>query len=206
MTRALAALVLFTTTAFAQELPQPGGPFHVGRASFSAIDRSRPEPFTDDPADHRQLLFEVWYPTGAKSGTIAPYLDVLAADELFRRSYSFVGIEHVVATRAHGIAGAPLSSARRRYPLILFSHGLGSVAGLYSTLLENLASHGYVVAGINHPYFSAAMRLPDGRVVKNESRRPWPGADATPEQQAELIRIREAEAIVQAQDLRFALD
>jgi hypothetical protein len=36
---------------------------------------------------------------------------------------------------------------------------------MYSTQLEELASHGYVIAAINHAYGAAATVFPDGRVV-----------------------------------------
>jgi hypothetical protein len=43
-------------------LPAPTGPQAVGRTGFEWIDRSRDEPFTDDPADHRELVIWMWYP------------------------------------------------------------------------------------------------------------------------------------------------
>jgi dienelactone hydrolase len=152
------------------------------------------------------VVAHAWYPAERSAAPPAPYVDRIEDTDLFRRSYGFVGFDRIRRVRTHAVDGARLADAHRRYPVILFSHGLGSVSALYSTFHENLASHGYVVVGVDHPYFSAAMRLPDGRVVMNESRRPWPGPGATAEQQAELVRIRDEEAVVQAQDLRFVLD
>jgi hypothetical protein len=75
-------------------LPKPTGPYRVGRASCHGIDSSRPETFTEDPSDHRQVLFHIWYPAEPNSGTVAPYIDSLPDDEVFR--YSFVGIERLM--------------------------------------------------------------------------------------------------------------
>jgi pimeloyl-ACP methyl ester carboxylesterase len=175
-------------------LPAPTGPYRVGRASFYRVDTSRPEPFTADTADHRQVIFHIWYPAGKTGGTVAPYIDVLPDNEIFRKSYSFVGMEQLVKTRSHAFIGVRVSGARKNYPVIIFSHGLGAVSALYATILENLASHGYIVVGVDSPFFSSAIRLPDGRIVKNESQRNrQPGA-------------REDEAVVQAQDLVFVLN
>jgi predicted dienelactone hydrolase len=177
-------------------LPAPTGPHRVGRVSFHRIDTSRPEPFTEDSTDNRQVLFHIWYPAEPAGGSAAPYIDLLPDNETFRtsRAYSIVGIERLVKTRSHSFAGVTISGAQRRHPVIIFSHGLGTVSALYATLLENLASHGYVVVGVDSPFFSSALRLPDGRIVKNQS-------------QSDLRKgAREEEAVIQAQDLIFVLN
>ncbi|MFZ0061972.1 MAG: hypothetical protein WAL47_08030 [Pyrinomonadaceae bacterium] len=124
-------------------LPTPTGSYRVGRASFHRIDTSRPEPFTEDPSDHREVLFQIWYPAEPAGGTVAPYVDSLPDDEVFR--YAFVGIEPLMKTRSHAFTRVKVSGAKKRYPVIIFSHGLGRVAAHYTAFLENLASHGYIV-------------------------------------------------------------
>jgi predicted dienelactone hydrolase len=173
-------------------LPAPTGPYRVGRASFVRTDVSRPETVTDDPADKREVLFQIWYPAERTGGTVAPYLDQIPDDEVFR--YAFVGIDGLMRTRSHAFTGVKISSARRRYPVIMFSHGLGRVSAHYTTFLENLASHGYVVVGVDSPFFSSAVQMPDGRVIQNKSQR------------NQQRGAREEEAVIQAQDLVFVLD
>jgi predicted dienelactone hydrolase len=174
-------------------LPAPTGSYRVGRASFHRIDTSRPELFTEDTGDHRQILFHIWYPAETAGGSLARYIDLLPDDEVFRKSYSFVGIERLVKTRSHALVGVRVSGARKKYPVVIFSHGLGAVSALYATILENLASHGYIVVGVDSSFFSSAVRLPDGRVIKNESQR------------NRRSGAREEEAVVQAQDIIFVL-
>jgi predicted dienelactone hydrolase len=175
-------------------LPTPTGPYRVGRVSFHRVDTSRPEPYTADPEDHRQVVFHIWYPAETTGGSDAPYIDLLPDDEIFLKSYSFVGIERLVKTRSHAFTGVGISSVKKQYPVIIFSHGLGAVSALYATILENLASHGYIVVGVDSPFFSSAIRLPDGRIVRNESQR------------NRRTGAREEEAVVQAQDLIFVLN
>lgn len=170
-------------------LPTPTGSYRVGRASFHRIDASRPETITADPTDHRQVLFHIWYPAEPTGGAVASYIDRLPDDEVVRRSYSFVGIENAMKTRSHAFTGARVSGAEKRYPVIVFSHGLGRVSAHYTTFLENLASHGYIVVGVDSPFFSSAFKMPDGRIIKNESQR------------NQRKGAREEEAVVQAQDL-----
>jgi hypothetical protein len=39
----------------------------------------------------------------------------------------------------------------------------------YSTLAEDLASHGYFVVGVDAPYRTGIVAFPDGRVIKRTS-------------------------------------
>ena len=175
-------------------LPPLTGQYRVGRASFHRTDTSRPETFSDDSSDNRQVLFHIWYPAESNGGSVAPYIDMLPDDEIFVKSYSFVGIERLVRMRSHSFTGVKVSDAKKRYPVIVFSHGLGMVSVLYSAILENLASRGYIVVGVDSPFFSSALKMPDGRIIKNESQR------------NRKKGAREEEAVIQAEDLIFVLD
>ena len=45
----------------------------------------------------------------------------------------------------------PVGASKSPYPLLLFSPGFGNKPSQYLSQLEDLASHGYVVAGLEHP-------------------------------------------------------
>jgi pimeloyl-ACP methyl ester carboxylesterase len=47
--------------------------------------------------------------------------------------------------------------------------GLAALTTNYTSLAEDLASHGYVVVGFDAPYRSIAVVFPDGRVIKRAS-------------------------------------
>lgn len=175
-------------------LPTPTGKYRVGRASFHRTDASRPETFTDDASDHREVLFHIWYPAEATGGTTAQYIDLLPDNEIFVKSYAFVGIERLLRTHSHSLTGVKVSGSKKRYPVVVFSHGLGTVSALYAAILENLASHGYIVVGVDSPFFSAALKMPDGRIIRNQSQR------------NKRKGAREEEAVIQAQDLIFVLN
>ena len=58
----------------------------------------------------------------------------------------------------------PSSTARRRpradrFPVLVFSHGYTGVPSSYTALLEDLASHGYAVLSVVHPYEATAATL-----------------------------------------------
>ena len=49
---------------------------------------------------------------------------------------------------------------------MVLSPGFGDPRATLTGLAENLASHGYVVAGIDHTYESSGVSFPDGRVAE----------------------------------------
>lgn len=70
----------------------------------------------------------------------------------------------------HAYADASVSLAKKSYPVVLFSHGLlGSSADMYSVLLAELASHGYIVIGLDHPYFNWVTLSSDGTAVDSDA-------------------------------------
>jgi dienelactone hydrolase len=148
------------------ELPAPTGPYRVGTTSWRLTDRSRPETFAA-PGEFRQLEVMAWYPAAPGRGVAAPYLreglaEVRPFAKLFGDASAF---DTVAAVRAHGELDAPPAASPRRFPLLIFSHGYTGLPSSYTALLEDLASHGYIVLSIVHPYESTAATLSDGRVV-----------------------------------------
>ncbi len=178
MTKFLSAtallVLLISTTATAQwvvKLPQPTGPYAVGTAYFDFVDGSRPESFTDDPKDHRELLVRVWYPaqsvTGAKPepfwGKDTKEIGALLAQFMRLPKTAF---DDLALVQSHAYTNAPLSKSKAPYPVLVFSHGY--IPGFLSqntAQMEELASHGYVVFSIGHSYETVANIFPDGRVV-----------------------------------------
>lgn len=148
-------------------LPAPTGPHAVGTTAYHWKDSARPETFTNAQDDLRELMVRVWYPAESRPGAQpAPYFlqrrEGVANAERFgspERLFDFV--------HAHAVAEAPLARAEARYPVLLFSPGLGVPPSLYASFLEELASHGYVVVAPSHTYSSGAVVFPEGRVAPN---------------------------------------
>ena len=67
--------------------------------------------------------------------------------------------------RSHAIENAPVAKSPKRFPVVILSHGVGGTSFGYTPLIEELVSHGYVVAAIEHTYAASAVAFPDGRVV-----------------------------------------
>jgi predicted dienelactone hydrolase len=188
-------------------LPAPRGPFPVGRETIHLVDRSRIEPLS---AAHgfREIMMDVWYPATASSRSLAGYIDLARFEaalgdsdmrNLFGSAYQPIKAGHV---RAHAIDGAPFAKTLRHCPLVIFSHGMGTVSRIYTTQFEDLASHGYVVAALTHTYDAALTLFPDGRnIVIEMASRPRRGSS-----EEEQIAYENQRIEWWASDIRFALD
>lgn len=147
------------------EPPAPTGPHLVGTTAWNVTDDARDEAFA--PGTRRQVRVVAWYPAAdGATGERAPYLresgaEVQSFASLIRQPGAFDGL---IASRGHGLVDAAPASGER-CPVLIFSHGYTAIPSSYTTLLEDLASHGYAVLSIVHPYEATAATLADGRVV-----------------------------------------
>ena len=171
-------------------LPAPTGPYRVGTTSLHLVDDSRTDPLAPTPRV-RELMVRLWYPAAASRRPAAAYLTpgVASVSTDFLRAATGVDLPNdLLSFPTHSLQDAPALPGARR-PVVLFSHGFGVSAALNTALHEELASRGYVVAGIDHT-FDCAVEFPDGRVEVQK-----PG-----------LRIDDLLHEVRAADLRFVLD
>ncbi|GII93631.1 alpha/beta hydrolase family protein [Sinosporangium siamense] len=143
-------------------LPQPTGPRAVGTTTLHLVDDSRPDPWAPEEKA-RELMVSLWYPTKATSGPRATYMTteeaemMLQGQKLFQLSPAAVG-----RTRTHAVADAPPAGRKRSLPLVVLSPGFTMPRTSLTSLAEELASRGYLVAGIDHKYESYGAKFPGG--------------------------------------------
>jgi predicted dienelactone hydrolase len=168
----LASLLSLVAPVF--EIPEPTGPFAVGTKDLYFLDASRPERFTTDPTDHRELLVRVWYPAApSKRASVQPYWPGLErSGPLLLKQIGLPTflLEYQTLIPSHSYPNAPLAQAAPKYPVLIFSHGYTDDLSSQLTLMEDLASHGYFVFGISHPYEALTTVFPDGRILLVEPR------------------------------------
>jgi dienelactone hydrolase len=172
-----------------RELPRPTGPYVVGRLSLYWEDTSRPEVMTEDPQDHRELVVYLWYPAQPQvRDPFAPY--VPDADPILKAKADD-SLPRARSLRTNTVSNAPFAAGRgqKACPVLIFSHGLGVKSSYYTAILEELASHGYVVAAIEHPYDTSAVVFPDGRLVRFANDQ-WAKARSLDEETTSLSRER----------------
>lgn len=166
---AILLLVMWQEHRTGITLPVPTGHFAVGRTSFTWINQAETDDLAPPPGAKRQVIAWVWYPATRSAANVpTPYLPppwraALAARQgtfmrtFFKRDSSLV--------RAHSLSDAAVSPEKRTYPVVVLRAGGSALTTDFTTLAEDLASHGYFVVGFDAPYRSFVVVLPDGRVV-----------------------------------------
>lgn len=155
-------------------LPEPADDFAVGRTSLVLVDPSRSEPATAAPQDRRNVPLVVWYPAQAGTGLPAAYVngrDVLSEALVATGELSSLEVSALRWVRPHARDDADVAESEARYPVLLLSPGNATNVEFYAALAEDVASRGYVVVGMNHPYQVTATRLDDGTVASLPARR-----------------------------------
>jgi dienelactone hydrolase len=165
---AVPAATALPATAWAAEpltlsLPAPTGRYRVGTTTHHLVDRGRRDPLAPDSRP-RELMVRLLYPAVPGRTPTAAYLSPVLSGLLVGQFNAIAGTDYppeLLTFPTHSRAGAPMIAGT--HPLVLFSPGQGTNAAFYTALLEDLASHGYVVAAID-PTFDAVVEFPDGRV------------------------------------------
>jgi predicted dienelactone hydrolase len=165
--------------------PQPSGSELVGFERLTPTDRHRSESLALDRGA-RRIPIRVWYPAaarGAKPGSVLTRAEQAAWEKLGKLSPgSLDGLGRTTTASAPAAGG--------RHPVLLLSHGLGETTALLSAQAADLASHGYVVVGIDHAGDSAAVDVGGGHLVTTTPR---------------LARASERSIALRARDMRFVL-
>lgn len=143
--------------------PRPSGPYAIGTLTYHWVDAARPEVFTAEPNDHRELIVQVWYPAQPNrsaprapyvrdAGALAPGLARLAQQNAERLlpgfsltvpSFPFTHLKYITT---NAIPSAPAAQDESSYPVLIFLEGLNGLRQMNTFEVEELVSHGYIVA------------------------------------------------------------
>jgi dienelactone hydrolase len=150
-------------------LPEPGGPFAVGTMSFRMTDHGREELFTEDSLDTRNLLVNVWYPAeGTEEMPVSRYWDKDGNTGKVYSESAGMGTfwyTHLSLVKTNSYSGASVLSGKSPFPVIMYSPSFYGMNSENTMLLEELASHGYVVFSITHTYETIVSVFPDGETI-----------------------------------------
>jgi dienelactone hydrolase len=165
-------------------LPTPTGPFAVSRSLYDWVDDRNLDALAPVPGTKRELLVWIWYPsTPGQSAAADDYLPAPLRAEVERALGALLGgflTRDLSKVHPHSIRNADLSPGQGSYPVVIMRAGASAEVWNYSTLAEDLASHGYVVVGFDAPYRTSVVVFPDGRTMKR-----------TPENNPELCEGQE---------------
>ncbi|MFK8844828.1 alpha/beta hydrolase family protein [Streptomyces sp. Ac-502] len=145
-------------------LPAPTGPYAVGRSTLPLADHSRRDPWVPT-ATSRELMVGLYYPAHRGTGTSARYATVEESRHLIKAQgwENRVTPEALSTTAVHSRTDARPASGT--YPLLIVSPGFSAPRYSLTSLAEDLASRGYVVATVDHAYESTGTAFPGGRIL-----------------------------------------
>lgn len=153
--------LLLATAAFACilpmfRLPKPTGPYKVGTCIVHLVDPVRMETHVSGPPQARQIMVQIWYPASPHGQRLASYR---------RRRETTLLSSYMSVLWTHSYKDAPVAASTNPFPVLLFNPAWQGQRTQNTYQTEDLASHGFVVAAIDHTYNSTPVAFPDGRVI-----------------------------------------
>jgi dienelactone hydrolase len=139
-------------------LPEPTGNHTVGRITYYLMDSARNDERGTQKDHKREFMVQVWYPAqpgskGKPAAWLLPewvrlgnnYSDLLAKsrDPLARKDVD----KFLASIVVHAQEDVPVASSPKPFPVILLAPGSMSFPSKYTSLAEDLASHGFIVVG-----------------------------------------------------------
>lgn len=191
----------YQSHCFTPTIPGPTGKFNVGTKILHVIDKKRNELHTEN-VHPRELILKILYPAQTSIDQPSCYansstLSTIKEDLSKMTNIPTEQLTYLNSFKSHSFENAPIALDQPIYPIIIFSPGWGAPTNLYSSLLEDLASHGYIVVGINYPYVTNPVVFPDGRIIRGIKQSQDP-------QEKKSMSKKEMETWIQ--DIDFVID
>lgn len=185
-------------------LPSPTGKHSVGLKAFIWTDASRAEELSKQPADRRTISANALFPADPLTGVAGAYMPDLAlwleqvGESRIKESTgpAFPALKSVEIGIRHDAAFA---KGGERFPLLVFLPGLGMNVAVYTALLAEVASHGYVVLAINPTYEVFAATIAKDKAVGFSS----PGWFQAPVER--IVQYERGRLLVWASDAAYAM-
>lgn len=202
-------------------LPSPSGDFGVGRIAFDWVDRSRPADMAEDRSPNTELMVYLWYPTehrdseakgvllpgAAQIDAVTPGVSEALKAKIFGGNWPLVVSGKIMSYAQENV---PIAKTRKSFPVVLFSPGAFGSCFQYSSKIEDLVSHGYIVAAIEHTSEVFGVVFPDGKThvytAKAIPRQSIPPANSSKEEYENYLESWYRHNVdVRAADLSFVL-
>jgi hypothetical protein len=163
---------LWYVSPILKSFPIPTGPYAVGTMRMELHDALRKEIYSDNSNEMRKIVVNFFYPAREfvqeKQNYLSDKIDAFAFLVAQRYATPQWLAKRMFTIKINACANAPLAENIMQYPIVLFSHGLlGMPSDMYVSLLENLASNGYIVVAIDHPCFNLLTCYNDGTMVNS---------------------------------------
>ena len=166
--------ILFFTSLnlFSQEdksfLFEPSGKYSIGTTELYLTDSTRKEMVRKSYKGFRRIYIKVWYPSDEKenlnySRYFSSY-DTKTIYQIFKTKKVLPeAIDSIKQYYTHSCKDISISKSEQKFPVILFNSGFYfGMTDLYTNYMELLASNGFIVFSVIHPYQQPLVHFPDG--------------------------------------------
>jgi predicted dienelactone hydrolase len=155
----LTVLFLFTACLIticdlqADRLQKLTGQYQIGTKYYYLIDKNRADEYSDDKTGYRWMSLQVWYPAEAKDDDVfakrgdRKLLGEYIKQDFFRPEL----LEEFALKDTNSRLNANLATTDKPFPVLI--HSSSGVIDASSLLHEQLASHGFIVISVGHPYW-----------------------------------------------------
>lgn len=180
-------------TVHAISFPPPTGPYNTTVVTTDLVDHNRLDPFAPTNQS-RAIMISVFNPVTPKSCSLmlSPYMDPITAPFEDARLTQY-GLPNGLFESLALKTCKPTSQTKQsvNFPVLLFSPAAGTTRLFYSAIAQQVASFGYRVITVDHPYDVDIVTFPDNSTVL--------GIDFTDAEIPLLVDTR-------ARDMSFVLD
>ncbi|KAH8706186.1 Alpha/Beta hydrolase protein [Ilyonectria robusta] len=185
----------------AVSFPDPSGPHPVAMRVQSMTDKSRIDPYSpENDRQKRKVMTSLFWPIDDKKSCTVKQVAYMppATAEVYGQQAAAMGLSNeTFAELTMGLCDIASikgcsKSKDAQYPLAVFSPGSGNSRLIYGNMARSLASRGYVIVTVDHPYDAAVVEFPDGSVIETAN---------IPEEGDALIKLTK----IRADDLSFVV-
>ena len=185
-----------------EDVAKPTGPYQVGTQVIHMVDEKRSAWYGEESSGPREIMVRVWYPAQPQEGDQkAPYvyneklIGYVVAEDFGIPKYLMRNISNI-----NGNSWSEAQPVNEKFPVLIFSHGIGGLKIQNTTQMEEMASHGYVVFACDHAYDAGVSIFPGERIIFSKTDIP---EGFTEEEKWDLRRVQLS---YRAADIQFMLD
>jgi hypothetical protein len=176
-------------------LPLPTGKYPVGTRMLRLVDVNRAEMHARAKPGNREVVVQLWYPSATAKGRKAKYRQ---RNDISRRS------SYQAVLASHSLQDAPMAIGR--FPIIVHNPAWHDSCCRETFMMQELASHGFVVAAVSHPYNSSRVELSDGSIAYPNHDQDLGFSLRCYIPLHERLALAEEELAIHTADCRFVLD
>lgn len=136
------------------KLPKPTGKYEVG-VTYRTVETSRTADFKELIDSNRTVYLKIWYPAVAENQVKkikTPFIEggMKTGKQFFDKPqlWQDIAIRKAVTMKTNSFIDLPIADGK--FPVVTYSHGYSQWSSDNTTLMESMASKGFIVVSISH--------------------------------------------------------